>query len=393
MSAGSPAGVQLPAASSGAVPATVPSAVRAASGAGEARLLVDNVNAIGPIINAIDNAHRVVNVELFSIGPDGSGAQIGAALARAAQRGVEANLVADYTSWISRPMPVIAFDRWKNGLEAAGVNVKVTNRFSGDASNRVVDHRKVIAVDGTTAFVGGMNFAKFMDGWHDAVFQLSGSAAATVGADELQRMSELGMRITPTHRQAVDDALRSTGAAQGNSTVNVLVNAPEHQRWDVTRYYQHEIHFAKQRVWVASPLFSDPELLGEICAAAKRGVDVRVVAPGIAPVIPALKYPERTALAQILAAGGQVWETPEIAHTKALVTDDKATLGSFNITKRSATDDTEMNIQSSDPSVVGQIEGLFQRDFGRSTPLHLTDLHGAVQGATNFLVNNLHLGY
>ncbi|MCW2950606.1 MAG: Cardiolipin synthetase, partial [Thermoleophilia bacterium] len=252
--------------------------------------LFDEDHATGAIVDAINGARQVVDAEFFAVAGAGKGAQLTAALVAAARRGVEVNLIADFTSLVAPPPG--AFIRMRRDLEQAGAHVVLTSRAPFSRRTRAfpglgnVDHRKVISVDSTTAFTGGMNFTTITDsGFRDSMVRLSGIPAARLAADQLDRWQRVGGAVSATHRTSVRDALGD--APQIPSDANelaVLSNAPEQRRFDLSNAYRDLIRGAQRRIWLTTPGLSDQSLIGDINAAAKRGVDVRIITSG-APIL------------------------------------------------------------------------------------------------------------
>lgn len=111
---------------------------------------------------------------------------------------------------------------------------------------------------------------------------------------------------------------------------------------------------------------SDRDVLADIADAARRGVDVRIIAPGKAPIAPPVNWVGRAHLEDVVAAGGRAWETPGTIHRKAIIADDETILSSYNLTKRSASHDHEVGVRTKDPAFVQAIEGLLANDIASS---------------------------
>lgn len=336
--------------------------------------LYDETTATSAIVDAVNGAKHVVNAEFFGLSDAGKGALLTTALEQAAMRGVEVNVIADFVSAVA--IPVGSFHRMRNKIEDAGGSVVLTTRnpFSPRSREnpglRNVDHRKVVTVDGTTGFVGGMNFLKLTDDYRDTMVGLSGVAAARLAAEQLDRWSRVGGSVTERHRRTVSDAL---GGSPLHPTrpdeLRIVANAPEQGRFELTEGYRELIRGAKHRLWIASPGISDREVMAEISDAAKRGVDVRLIAPGKPPLGAApIQWAGRAHLASIAASGGIAYEIPEVLHRKAIVADDEVILSSYNLTKRSADHDHELGLRTTDPAFVQAIAGVLEQDMARSTP-------------------------
>jgi phosphatidylserine/phosphatidylglycerophosphate/cardiolipin synthase-like enzyme len=137
------------------------------------------------------------------------------------------------------------------------------------------------------------------------------------------------------------------------------------------------IRGAKQRLWISSPGWSDQELMDEINAAAARGVDVKLIGPGKAPLgIPLITWVGRSHLREAVRNGATAYEIPAILHRKALIADDEVVFSSFNVTGRSKTHDHEIGLRTKDPEFIKAIQDKLQADIDQSTTLDGTDNSG-----------------
>ena len=351
--------------------------------------MFDETSTTAAIVDAIDGAKQVVNAEFFGISDAGKGAQLTQALARAARRGVEVNVIADFVSQIVPPFG--AFHRFRDEIEGAGGHVIVTDHnplskeYRATPGLRHVDHRKVVTVDGSRAFVGGMNFVQLTDGYHDTMVRLAGVDAARVAVNESERWKAVGGTVTGRQQQTIAAGLGGAPVVPTERTaIRMIDNAPDLGRFDLTNSYLELIRGAKHRLWIASPGISDRSIMQEIAAAAARGVDVRIVTPGTAPLgVPVLNWVARGHFQALAKHGGTGYQIPEVLHRKALIADDEAILSSYNLTDRSREHDHESGVRTADPEFVAAVTDIFQRDIDRaakydpSTATRLADRIGA----------------
>lgn len=335
-------------------------------------------NVTRPIVDSIDGAKQIVNAEFFGFSDGGKGAHVVDALERAAQRGVEVNVMVDAISMTA--LPLGSFGSMKNRIQDAGGTVKTNVRVpvvwdhDDTPGLKHVDHRKVVTVDGTDAYVGGINFIKIEDDYADSMVQLSGVAAARLAADQLDRWGRVGGAVTPVHTSSMEQALNGAALVPTSPReMRILSNAPEQKKFELSDGYRELIRGAKERLWISSPGFSDQELMGEINQAAQRGVDVRILAPGKPPLgIPVIKWVGQSHLREVVAGGGKAYETPGVLHRKALISDDQVIFSSFNLTGRSKTHDHEIGVQTTDPEFVKAIQDVLERDIAASAALDPT---------------------
>jgi cardiolipin synthase len=335
--------------------------------------IFDETTATDAIVDAIDGAKLVVNAEFFGIGDAGKGALVTDALVAAARRGVEVNVLADLSSALAPPFG--NYLRMRRRIEAAGGHVITTSpvplspvaRSTPALAN--VDHRKVVTIDGNVGFVGGMNLLKVTDAYHDSMVELGGVAAARLGSEELDRWKAVGGAISAAHRAAVTAGLQGQPVTPSDPReLRIVANAPDTHRSELTDGYSELIRTARRRIWISTPAISDRKIMAELDAAARRGVDVRIVTPGGKLLgVPLIQWVARAHLANLARDGGTAFEIPEIVHRKAIVADDEVILSSYNLTGRSRAHDHEVGIRTTDPAFVAAVASMLSTDMARAT--------------------------
>lgn len=343
--------------------------------------LYNEKNVTSAIVDAINGAKHVVNVEFFAFTDAGKGAQIVAALENAARRGVEVNVITDFVSMGSPP--VGSWFRMRKKIREAGGTVIQASRFPLSPSSialpalKHVNHRKIITIDGNNAFVGGMNFAPISDGYADTLVNVNGVTAARLGANQLDRWKRVGGKVTKSHQLAVSshlgkNSLKATDARE----LRVLSNSPDQEKYELTDAYAEMIRNAKHRIWISTPGISDRDLMDELHAAARRGVDVRIISSEDPPVGAPVGWVARAHLNELIENGGKAYEIPGTLHRKLLIADNETVVSSYNITKRSARADHEVGLRTKDRKFVKTIEALMKHDMDRSPEYDPDNLQG-----------------
>ncbi|PYQ24046.1 MAG: hypothetical protein DMF79_02575 [Acidobacteria bacterium] len=311
---------------------------------------------------AIDAAEREVLLESYIIRDDQTGRATLEVLARAAARGVAVRVLADaWGSWTTRA----AF--WKD-MQRGGVNVRLFHplwkrwRFRGHR-----DHRKILVVDRSVAFTGGMNVAdeygsswRVSDtAWRDTHVRLEGPAAVELALVFQEGWTRSGGRPfdagmpTPAEpapagaRILVVDTRAGRGQPEKISTLAALIGATRRRLWVTNAYF--------------APGMGSVELFGD---AARRGVDVRLLLPGRSDV-PLLKHAGHGYYADLLARGVRVFEyQPHTLHAKTIVADDYVSMiGSSNFDARSLHFNAECNVLILDEETGRAMSGAFERDL------------------------------
>lgn len=276
------------------------------------RLLDGGAEAYPAMLAAIEAARQEVFLEVYAFALDEVGLLFIAALAGAASRGVRVRVVID--GWGSTPHGHEVAQR----LEGAGCQVEIFNRMLFALIGRWRrNHRKVLAVDGEVAFVGGLNIG--------AVYGLPGEVRPGAWAD--LAVEARGPTAAWLQRRARGERGRSPAGP-----LRVWLSGLGGGR-RLRRRYLKAIGGARVRVLMAHAYFMpDRRLVRSITAAARRGVRVKLVLPARGDV--ALMRPaSRRLYRKLLAAGVEVREWQgSMLHAKVAVVDGlRLLLGSFNL--------------------------------------------------------------
>lgn len=203
------------------------------------------------------------------------------------------------------------------------------------------DHRKIIVIDGTVAFTGGINLAdEYMNlkqrfgYWKDVAVMLRGDAAKSYTLMFL-RMWNLDSRNVEYFDKYIDVPKLQIQNSQGY--VLGYADEPFDNENVGESVYLHMLNNAKRYVHIVTPyLIIDNVMMNALKFAAKRGVEVIIVMPGI----PDKSYAfcvARTYYEELIEAGVKIYEfTPGFTHAKMFIVDDeKATVGTVNLDYRS----------------------------------------------------------
>ena len=229
-------------------------------------------------------------------------------------------------------------------MEEKGIKCLAFNRFIPVVSlvmnNR--DHRKIMVIDGHTAYNGGINLAdeyinkKLRFGhWKDTGVRIHGDAVFNFTLMFLEvwnafKVPDLDYSIFRPRRWHEEPF-------EGDGYVAPYADTPLDNEALGENVYINILNQAKDYVYIATPylLISD-EMENALCLAAKRGVDVRILMPGI-PDKPTVFFMAKSYYPPLLKAGVQIYEyTPGFVHAKSYVCDDRiATVGTINMDFRS----------------------------------------------------------
>lgn len=290
-------------------------AARPAAPGESARLLDGGREAFPAMLAAIRSARSEVFLEVYAFSPEGIGAAFIAELSAAARRGVRVRVVLD--AWGSAP----GTSEVEASLAAAGCEVEVWGSVLGVLAGRLRrNHRKILAVDGEVAFVGGLN----VDDAYGVPDPAPGAAPA---------WADLALEVRgPAAGWLQDRARGERGRSPRDGAVRVWLSGVGGGR-RLRRRYLKSFGAARSRVLVAHAYFlPDRHLVRSIAAAARRGVSVRLVLAGRSDV--ALATPAtRRLYRSLLRAGVEISEWKRsVLHAKAAAVDgEKLLVGSFNL--------------------------------------------------------------
>ncbi len=260
-------------------------------------------------------------------------------LEQKARMGLDVRLI--YDDWgCASTMP----QEFKLQLQSRGIRCEVFNPLIPIASvllnNR--DHRKITVIDGHTAFTGGINLAdeyinrkERFGYWKDTGIMLRGEAVWNFTVMFLQMWGVLsGDTITyekyrphEWHEEPFED----------DGFVQPYGDTPLDHETVGENVYLNIISRAKKYVYIFTPyLVPDNEMITALCLAAKSGIDVRIVTPGI-PDKKLVFLLTQSYYDVLLEAGVRIFEyRPGFLHAKSFVCDDRiATVGTINLDYRS----------------------------------------------------------
>jgi cardiolipin synthase len=348
----------------------------------QTRILRDGTSTFSAMFAAIRGARDHVNLEYYIVEDvESDGEHLGDLLLAKRAKGVQVNVI--YDSYGSNATPATFFDR----LKAGGVNIVDFNPVSpldaNSASPDNRDHRKILVVDGATAIVGGINLSatyqvrplaksgaiegKPSEFWRDTDLQITGPAVAQIQKLFLEHWSA---QKGPALNEA---KFFPTVPPKGGEVVRTLGSAPKDA---VPRFYVtmlSAIRTAEQRISLSTAYFVPTEKeVSDLVAAARRGVDVRLLLPSESDSDLALTV-GRSNYRELLEAGVKIYETRnEILHSKAAVVDGVWTIiGSSNFDRRSVIFNDEVDTVVLGRETGQQVEAMFEDDFKQATPIDL----------------------
>jgi cardiolipin synthase len=353
--------------------------------AAEIRILKDGVDAFPAMLALIEGARDQVLFENFIFSGDATGKRFAAALAAAARRGLDVRVLYDPIGSMMVSGGSIAGELNRLGVTARAFRplfamnplswVRLLNR----------DHRKALSVDAETAVVGGLcisdNWAPASEGgagWRDTALLVRGPIAADVRAEfEAMWQRALGATVASSvagaeaagGRAAQTDSVGAHIGAQ--PTAWVVIDEPGIQQvWDL---YAGLTARARRSIEITGAyLVLQRSAQVAFCAAARRGIRVRMLLPG-RNNHPLAGAAARNGYEALLEAGVEIYEwNGAMIHAKTAVFDGElALVGSSNLDPLSTHRNFELNLLVADRATGAKMSAMFERDLARATRIEL----------------------
>jgi cardiolipin synthase len=339
-------------------------------------VLVNGDRAFPAMLDAIRSAVKRVNFVSY-IYADGHeiSTQFTNAFLEARTRGVEVNIVVDaYGSDISRDV----MQRLRDAGCTVGRYHPLRWYSLQEASYRM--HRKLLVVDGRTAFTGGIGIddqwlgnAQDKDHWRDMMVRIDGPAAGNLEAIFYESLSEMSGQITPRVGPD-DDAVPPPPAGSARSVI--VASAPNGGAGGVKRLFLLSMAAARKTLDITTPYFiTDDSTRWSLEQARQRGVKIRVLVEGDRTDAKPVKWASRADYEQLMRAGLEIYEyQPTMMHAKSVVVDGVwSIVGSANFDNRSLDMNDELNVGVQDPALARTLTDQFNRDIGVAKRLTLEE--------------------
>ncbi len=290
------------------------------------------------LMRDLQAAEHYIFMEYFIIADGVMWDSVKAVLKAKAAQGVEVRFVYDDVGSISC-LP----KHFKKELEDAGIQVMTFNPFrpalSAIMNNR--NHRKITVVDGYIAYTGGFNLAdeyinqiERFGHWKDTAVRVYGDAAFS--------FTKMCLELWNAFHKTDDHCVQylphrfHPEPFPDDGFVQPYCNSPFEDETLAQRVYVDLLYEAQRYVYIYTPYLAiDDEMFNALCAAVRRGVEVRIVTPGI-PDKRVVYSLTRSYYPALLRAGVKIYEyTPGFIHAKSYLVDDQiGIVGTINMDYR-----------------------------------------------------------
>lgn len=354
------------------------------SAGNQVRLLQDGPATYRAMFAAIAGAQDHINMETYIMEDDDVGHKFAQALMAKQQQGVQVNLIRDSVGTMGTPAAFFKqlTDSGIQVLEFNPVNPLVA-RTSWELNQR--DHRKLLVVDGRTAFLGGINISSVYSGgsrkpkksataadslaWRDTDLQLQGPVVA-----EFQKLF-IATWKAQKGPPLVEKNYFPTPERVGQQVVRAIGSSPDEPYSQIYVTLLSVIASAETSVRLTNAYFApDPQLLAALKAATARGVEVTLILPSQTDSW-LVFHAGRRYYEELLQAGVKIYQRRGVVlHSKtALVDGVWATVGSTNLDWRSFLHNHELNAVVLGADFGRQVQAMFDKDLAESDPVLLAD--------------------
>lgn len=339
----------------------------------EVSVLRNGEETFPAIFGAIERATHHIHLEYYIVEDDRIGNYLRELLIQKCREGVEVRFIYDDVgSWELKR-------KWLRTLSDAGVKVDSFMRVRYPMLTSKVNyrnHRKILVVDGETAFVGGLNFAdRYQDGvpgigpWRDTHLKITGG-----GATALQIIFMADWYFVSKEILKGDNYFKPFESGDGK-LVQIASSGPDSDWESIGQAYFAAIGSATEYVYISSPYLMPPaDIITALKTSALGGIDVRIIVPGLSDAITA-KWGTNSYIEELLEAGVKIYfYKAGFIHSKVIVVDGTfSSVGTANLDFRSLETNFEVNAMIYDEEIAGILTKQFLEDQDKSDGVVLED--------------------
>lgn len=317
------------------------------------------------MLDAIEHAEHQVLLETFIWKDDAVGRAFKLRITEAARRGVEVYVIFDSFANLVVPR---RFKRFASKIHVIEYRIFPRLWQLLDPRRYARDHRKILVVDGTTAFVGGFNIgALYATQWRDTHIGLCGPIAV-----ELQNAF---VDFWNANRSRSQPEMPNPGDRTWQSALRIHRNDPTALTFPIRTMYLEAIDRATHTISLTHGYFiPDRRLLQALLDAVERGVDVRILLPARSNHVVA-DWLARGFYGRCLRGGIRLllYQNAMIHAKTATIDNAWSTIGTANMDRLSLVGNFEINLEIYDEGLATQMEQIFERDVTNAHELTLEE--------------------
>jgi len=336
------------------------------------QVLVNGDRIFPSMLAAIRGAKRTIDFETYIYWSGEIGKEFADALAERARAGVRVHVLLDWVG--SSKME----DNLVDELKASGVEIEKYHpphwSHLGRLNNRT--HRKLLVVDGTVGFTGGVGIADKWNGdaqdpehWRDTHFRIEGPVVAQMQGVFMDNWIKTAGAVL--HGAEYFPPIAS---ADGGGPAQVFSSSPTGGSASMELMYLMAITAAQRTIRLSSSYFVPNDLaVNTMVQAMKRGVKLQIIVPGAHTDAETVRGASKARWGDLLAAGAEIYEyQPTMYHCKVMIVDEfMVSTGSTNFDDRSFRLNDEANLNIYDRDFAAEQVRIFDADLARSRRVDL----------------------
>ena len=337
----------------------------------EVKLLLNGENKFPEVIKALKEAKHHIHFEYYIYENDEIGREIEEILIDKARQGVSVRFI--YDDFGSHSIGKNVAKRLNNNGVKAFPFLKINFILFANRIN-YRNHRKIIIIDGCTAFVGGINvsdrYINHTNGnkrfWRDTHLRIDG-----LGVHYLQYLFLCDWNFCAKKKLQPNELFFPRENAlthRGNKLVQIAGSGPDSDTPTILFSVLKAINLASKEILITSPYFIPGQsLLDALIIASLSGISVKLLVPGISDSL-LVNTAAKSYYSDLLKAGVEIYQyTKGFVHAKTLVTDEKiAIVGTANMDIRSFDLNFEVNAIVYDKEIATQLRTAFYEDLSHS---------------------------
>ena len=342
-------------------------------------LLLTGQEKFDDLFSAIKQAKSSIHLEYFNFRNDSIANQLFNLLADKVKEGVEVRALFDAFGNMSNNKPLRKKEL--DNLRERGIEIYEFDPIRFPWVNHVFarDHRKIVVIDGSIAYTGGMNVAdyyingtKVVGEWHDMHCRIEGDEVNTLQKIFIKTWN----KVTKQHLSGAKyyrgdrpnttfvDLKRPAVNSLNNMMVGIINREPRTSNAIIRKFYTTAIDVAKDSIQIINPYFTlNRAIKKAIKRAVKRGVkvDIMLSVRSDIPLTPDCGFYNAH---QLMKRGCNIWMyMPGFHHTKVIMVDGLfCTVGSANLNSRSLNFDYEANAVIVNKEVTQELCNLFNAE-------------------------------
>jgi cardiolipin synthase A/B len=315
------------------------------------------------MLAAIDGAQQSIYLETYIWKDDPVGREFKEHLAKKAEQGVHVYVIFDAFANLVVPRAFKSFPPCIHTMKYQAIR---RPWHIIDPRHYVLNHHKLLVVDGSVGFIGGYNIGSvYATKWRDTHLSMSGPAGTDLAhafIDFWNRSCAPKDRITQRYPRLFDPVI----AVRDNDALRLT--------FPIRDMYIEAVDRAERSISLANAYFlPDHILLDALKSAATRGVDVRVLIPWYSNHVVS-DWITRGYLTECLLAGIRIFGYRTMLHAKTCTIDGQwSTIGTANLDRLSSIGNFEINVEVYSTELAHQMEELFECDITNAFELNLDE--------------------